>query len=94
MSLRAHARARTRVRWRVRGDPPGSVLLLRSALAPSPFPAAEFLARDPYLKTLNFAVEAGGLTGALNGKGPFTLFAPVSPNPARLFANTSVFSVL
>jgi len=37
---------------------------------------SEFLARDPYLKTLNFAVEAGGLTGALNGKGPFTLFAP------------------
>ncbi len=78
----AHACALARARG------PGSVLLLRSALAPSPFPAAEFLARDPYLKTLNFAVEAGGLTGALNGKGPFTLFAPVSPNPARLFANT------
>jgi uncharacterized surface protein with fasciclin (FAS1) repeats len=38
----------------------------------------ELLARDPYLRTLDFAVRAGGLAGALNASSAngLTLFAP------------------
>ena len=46
-----------------------------------PVPAqtiTELLARDPYLRTLDFAVRAGGLAGALNASSAngLTLFAP------------------
>jgi transforming growth factor-beta-induced protein len=53
-------------------------LVAAAALASAQFPGtiSEFLRRDQFLRTLDFAVEAGGLTGALNGTGPFTLFAP------------------
>ena len=33
---------------------------------------------DPRLSTFVTAVEAGGLTGALRGAGPFTVFAPTN----------------
>lgn len=37
---------------------------------------SEVAATDPSLSTFNSAVEAAGLTGALNGPGPYTVFAP------------------
>ncbi len=37
---------------------------------------AEVAATDPSLTTFNTAMEAAGLTGALNGPGPYTVFAP------------------
>lgn len=37
---------------------------------------ADVAATDPSLSTFNTAMEAAGLTGALNGPGPYTVFAP------------------
>lgn len=39
-------------------------------------PVATAASNNPYLTTLASAVETAGLTDALNGPGPFTVFAP------------------
>lgn len=39
-----------------------------------PYNIVELLQANPYESTLVTAVVAGGLAGALSGKGPFTVF--------------------
>lgn len=56
--------------------------------APSPQPPTENIVQlaeaNPDLSTLVKALTAGGLTGTLSGKGPFTVFAPTNEAFAKL----------
>lgn len=45
---------------------------------PAPVSIADTLARTPELSTLNKLVADAGLTDALRGTGPFTVFAPTN----------------
>ncbi|MEM7383627.1 MAG: fasciclin domain-containing protein [Verrucomicrobiota bacterium] len=54
----------------------GVVHITDSLITLPPVTIADFLSDKSYLSTLNTAVEAAGLTGALAGDGPLTLFAP------------------
>ena len=53
-------------------------------LPPAPQSILEIAARNPQLSTLVSAVGSAGLTDALSGKGPFTVFAPTNDAFAKL----------
>jgi uncharacterized surface protein with fasciclin (FAS1) repeats len=48
----------------------------------------DILAREPELSTLNKLVKDAGLTSALNGTGPFTIFAPTNAAFAKVPSKT------
>lgn len=53
-----------------------ALILTACATAPAPAPLADVLARDPNLSTFNRLVVQAGMTDALRGAGPLTVFAP------------------
>ncbi len=54
------------------------------ATAAAPGDIAQTAASAPAFSTLTRALQAAGLTGALEGKGPFTVFAPTDAAFAKL----------
>ena len=67
--------------------------------APGPAPApkgkniVELAVATPDLSTLVTTLKAAKLTGALSGKGPFTVFAPTNEAFAKLPAAQSVHQI-
>lgn len=58
------------------------------ATAAAPRDIVQTAAGASQFSTLTRALEAAGLTGALEGKGPFTVFAPTDAAFAKLPAGT------
>lgn len=59
-------------------------LLSGVATAAAPMDIAHTAAANSSFSTLTQALQAAGLTGALEGKGPFTVFAPTNAAFAKL----------
>ncbi len=56
----------------------GIIHVIDAVIAEDPFTVADFVASNPRLSTLNAALGAADLAGALDGDGEVTLFAPLN----------------